>query len=114
MSRPSIDHGILSPNGRVSKRTRKLTLERVKQQLFPEGFNAMCAPKVEQPSAKERLLCQASELRALADRGMKPRAYRRKADELEAQANQIETQQTQAARDSEEPQGSGTQGKVQG
>ena len=46
-------------------------------------------PKIKQPGEKERLLRQAKELRELAARGMKPRAYKKKAEELELKASKL-------------------------
>ncbi len=82
---PSIDHGILSPSGKMSKRVRENYLERFRVELF--GEKGMPSPGLpEQPSKRDRLLREATELRALAARGMKPRAYIKKAMELEAEA----------------------------
>lgn len=36
--RPSIDHSILSPSGRVSKRARRDAIKRARKELFPDGF----------------------------------------------------------------------------
>lgn len=38
ISRPSIDHGLLSPSGRMSKQARKAAMEREAAKLFPPGF----------------------------------------------------------------------------
>ena len=35
---PSIDHSLLSPSGRVSKRARKAALKREQARLFPPGY----------------------------------------------------------------------------
>lgn len=87
MTRSAIDHGLLSPSGHMSKRARKAALARETRKLFPEGFNAAVAPQLpEQPSERERLLRQATELRELAARGMHKRSYLKKALELEALA----------------------------
>ena len=83
MTRPSIDHGALSPSGKVSKRARKAAQERTHRELFGDGLER---PRCKQPTEKEYLLKLAAELRDLANRGMKPRAYNKTADELEAQA----------------------------
>ena len=79
------DHGMLSPSGHVSKRSRDAALERARVELF--GTEGLQRPPVPQPSEVEYLRRKASELRGLAQRGMKPRAYKRKADELDAQAD---------------------------
>ena len=89
MSRPSIDHGLLSGTGRMSKHARKAALKREFDKLFPKDEFPNGIPMgtlVEQPTEKEYLLKQAAELHALADRGMCIRKYRKKAKELEAQA----------------------------
>lgn len=72
-----------SPSGRMSARARRAAEKRLWQQLFPDGLPARTTP---QPTAREQLLHQAQDLRELANRGMKPRAYRKRAAELEAQA----------------------------
>lgn len=33
---PSIDHGLLSPSGRTSKRARKAAMEREQERLWPD------------------------------------------------------------------------------
>ena len=81
--RPAIDHTILSPSGRVSKRARKAILEREAKRLF-EGIDLM--PKTKQPSEKEKLLHNAKMWRELADRGMGVRKYNKLADEAEKKA----------------------------
>jgi len=77
---PSIDHSLLSPSGKMSKRARKAALEREAIKLF-DGINLN--PPIPQPSEKTRLLRQAALLRDLAARGMKPRAYNKEAQRLE-------------------------------
>jgi len=74
---------ISSPNGRVSKRGREAAQERLRRALFGDGLQQAPVP---QPSEKEALLRQADDLRALAARGVKPRAHIKKAKELEAKA----------------------------
>ena len=82
------DHGILSPSGHVSKRARKAALERARVDIFgPQGLKRPGLPK--QPTEKEALLRQAHELRALAARGMKPRAYLKEAIRLETVARDL-------------------------
>lgn len=88
MGWPSIDHTILSPSGKVSKRARKAALERGAHRLFPEGFFIKGpAPEV---SKSEVLRRSAANLRELASRGMCPRKYRKEADRLEAEAEALE------------------------
>lgn len=86
--RPSIDHGLLSPSGKMPKSARKAALKREYDKLFPkdEFPNGTGHALPKQPTDKEYLLKQATELRDLATRGMKTRVYNKKADELEAQA----------------------------
>lgn len=81
---PDIDHGILSPSGRVSKRFAAASKERARVELF--GPAGLAHPRAAQPDARESLLRQAQELRGLASRGMKPRAYVKQAEALEARA----------------------------
>lgn len=82
---PTIDHGTLSPSGRVSKRARAKALERTRLELFgPDGLARPTPP--DQPSDAESYLRRARELRELAARGMKPRAFVREAERLEAMA----------------------------
>ncbi len=75
-----------SPGGHISKRARIAATEKLRIALF--GHDGLQRPVIPQPSDRERLLNQARELRELAARGMKPRAYRKKADELERLANE--------------------------
>jgi hypothetical protein len=75
---------LTSPSGRMSKRALKAAQARLNKELFPGG---LAPPSCPQPSNAEYLLRQAAELRALAARGMKPRAYLRKAKALEREAN---------------------------
>ena len=83
--RPSADHSLLSPSGRTSKRARAQALERERVRLF--GPDGLPWPQCPQPSRADRLRQQAAELRKLAEGGMYPRKYRRKAAELEAEAD---------------------------
>lgn len=83
---PSIDHSFLSPSGRVSKRARRASDERTRRELFGDGLEF---PRCRQPSERERLLRTAHELRGLASRGMKPRAYVKQAAMLEALAAKL-------------------------
>jgi hypothetical protein len=72
-----------SPSGRLSRRTRRAAVERLRRALF-SGVDVRGS--VAQPSARTALVRHAAELRALAARGMKPRAYVKRAEELEALA----------------------------
>ena len=84
-----LDHSLLSPSGRMSKRARRRVLDRLGDKLFgPEsGF---VEPEVPQPSEKEYLTRKAALLREMAARGMYPRKYKKEADRLEALAAEIE------------------------
>ena len=74
---------LTSPSGRMSKRGIKAAQERIRRELFPDG---LAPPSCPQPTKAESLLHQAAELRSLAARGMKPRAYLRRAEALEREA----------------------------
>ena len=87
MSRPSVDHGALSPSGTVSKRTRAASIERARRTLFGDGLEYS---EHEQPSEETVLRRQADELLGLANRGMKPRAHRKRASELIEQADKLD------------------------
>jgi len=78
---PSIDHSILSPSGKVSKRARNAALERARKELFPKGLPAPTCPQSPQ---QERDLRVADELETMAARGMHPRKYRKEAERLRA------------------------------
>lgn len=86
--RPAIDHGVLSPNGRISKRARAEALKREHDLLFPAGFwNEPAPTEREKAEAKAKtLLASAANLRDLAARGMSTRKYTRAAEKLEAEA----------------------------
>lgn len=79
---PSIDHSLLSPSGRVSKRARRAAMDRETKRLFA-GVDWKDAPI---PRKAEHLLSQAAELRRLADCGMRPKRHRELAAKLEAEA----------------------------
>jgi len=87
-TRPKFDDSWLSPSGKVSKRFREQTDKKAAEAIFGPG--GMKAPQVKQPTEQEALRQQAGELRDLASRGMKPRAYKKKADELEARAAMLD------------------------
>lgn len=88
MSRPTIDHGILSPSGHVSSSARRRALERTRTALF--GADGLPAPTVPQPSKAASLRRQAADLLDLAARGMRPRAYRQAAAALQARADALD------------------------
>ena len=88
---PSIDHSLLSPSGRMSKRARTAALKREGERLF-----AGLEP-IPEPTDKDKALAKAKSLRRhaanlldLAQRGMKPRAFPREAAKAIAQAETIE------------------------
>ena len=83
-SRPSIDHGLLSPSGSVSKKSRAAALERARVELF--GPAGLASPSCPQEPERAALLRKAAELRDLAARGMSPRKYAKEATRLEALA----------------------------
>ena len=72
-----------SPSGRMSKRSLRAAQERIRHNLFGDAIPKPCAV---QPTQYETLMRQAQELRDLALRGMKPRAYAKKAAALELEA----------------------------
>lgn len=76
-----------SPSGRMSKAARRRAEERLRVELF--GPHGLEGPKATQPAERDVLLRQAAELRGLAARGMKPRAYLKRAEELERRAGNV-------------------------
>ena len=89
-SRPPIDHALLSPSARVSKRARKAAMKREAGKLFPPGYWA--GEKTTEGIAQEnidRMLRAAHNLRELAARGMSPRKHLKAAEEMEAEADLI-------------------------
>lgn len=101
------DQSILSPSGTVSKAARNRMLAREGERLAQLGeaqndFNRLVDSgevvdptgrtirRASRPSSEnveaDRLRQQATELRGLADRGMRPRIHRKQAAELEQQA----------------------------
>lgn len=83
MTRPAIDHSLLSPSGRMSKRSRRAALKREHGRLFPPGF--WDGPAMPDNHA-ENLRAAARNLRELAARGMSPRKFLREAERLEKEA----------------------------
>ena len=63
-------------------------MKRLGQALFGDSPGCLKGEAV-QPTARERLLAQASRLRELADRGMTPRKFRREAARLESEAELV-------------------------
>jgi ABC-type Zn uptake system ZnuABC Zn-binding protein ZnuA len=75
----------------MSKRAREEALKREHDRLFPPGF--WDDPKTLEQLAKEKataLRRSASNLRELADKGMSPKKFRKKAEQLEQEAAAIE------------------------
>lgn len=85
---PSIDHSLISPSGRMSKRARAAALRREAARLFPPG--TLDRSPTPQPSEAERLRAHAGRLEELAARGMSPRRYRRLAAEARAEAARLD------------------------
>ena len=80
MTRPSIDHSLLSPSGRMSKRARQAAMKRECARLFPPGYWEREPVKLDECA---RDLNQALRLRELAMRGMNTRKYLTEAERLE-------------------------------
>lgn len=88
---PTIDHGFLSPSGKMSKRAREQYLKRLGSELFPkELFPHGLKGEQKQPTEKENLLAHAKRLRDLANSGMNTRKYNKLAMEAEEKANKLE------------------------
>jgi len=83
---PAIDHGGLSPSGRVSKRARAAWIAREAARLFPPGTFADPKRPETTDEKRVRLLRTAAQLRDLAASGMSPRKFAREAARLEAEA----------------------------
>ena len=90
--RPSIDHALLSPSGRMSRRAREAALKIEAARLFPPGYWDTQSPDPVEETRQKALGLRrsAANLRDLASRGMNSRAYLRKAAALEAEADQLE------------------------
>ena len=84
--RPSIDHSILSPSGRMSQRARKAAMSAEAARLFPPGYfdKPEKTPEELLSEKRTRELRHATQLRALASRGMCTRKYTKEADAIEA------------------------------
>lgn len=83
---------ISSPSGKVSGKAATAAKDKLGKALF--GEKGLPKPTAVQPTEIETLRRQAAELRDLAAKGQKPKAYVKKAEELEAKANQLETPHT--------------------
>ena len=93
---PSIDHGLLSPSGHMSKAARRRADKRENERLFAGCDFGPPGVIIEEHISLRRA---ALRLRGLADRGMCVGKYRRKAEELEKAADVLE----QAAGTDERP-----------
>ncbi|KKN79978.1 hypothetical protein LCGC14_0334860 [marine sediment metagenome] len=93
-SRPEMDHGVLSPSGRVSKRARKAKLAIEAARLFPPGFWDKPVPTAAQEAAQAALQQRrhATRLTDLANRGMHPRKYKKEAARALAEAKALEAE----------------------
>lgn len=86
---PSIDHSLISPSGRMSKRARAAAQKENARLLFGDtGLQRPGLPP--QPTERERLLREARQCRELAARGMRPRAFVKQAEWCEARAAALE------------------------
>lgn len=79
---PSIDHSLISPSGRMSKRARAAALERERVKLFGEAGLQRSGPK--QPSERQRLMYRLRDVRAWHAAGMHPRSFAKEIKMLEA------------------------------
>ena len=85
----SVDHGLLSPSGHMSKRARKRAQERTGRELFGD----LSFPATPEQGPRERILqlrSRAAYLRDLAGRGMHPRKWPKEAARLEEEARLLE------------------------
>ncbi|OGQ00792.1 MAG: hypothetical protein A2Z40_04255 [Deltaproteobacteria bacterium RBG_19FT_COMBO_60_16] len=88
--RPTIDHSLLSPSGRVSERACKAALKREAEILFPPGYWTGVKTTEEIFQAKiDTLLHSAHNLRELAARGMAPKKHLKAAEEMEGEADRM-------------------------
>lgn len=87
---PSIDHSLLSPSGKMSKRARKAANERETVRLFPLGYWDFKKPQP--PTPAETILSiqrRVQNLREIAGRGMNSAKYLKQALALEKEANAL-------------------------
>lgn len=90
---PGVDHSLISPNGRMSKRSKVLAQERTRRALFGDG---LAFPSCPQPSDKEYYLRKAAEFRDLAARGVQSRRHLREAERMEALAKECDNDRAPA------------------
>jgi len=90
--RPALDHSLLSPSGRMTKRARTTALARETARMFPPGYWDAPAQSVNERRAGDakRLRLAAQNLRELAARGMQVRKCLKEASRLEAEASKLE------------------------
>lgn len=79
-----------SPSGRMSKRARAAALRRLQAMLDAERGPVTPAPPRYADNDPTLLRQRAADLRAMAARGMKRRAFTRQAAELDARAAALE------------------------
>lgn len=91
---PRIDHSLLSPNGKISRRTRRTEMEK----CFG-GENSITLKDIHdaniasiQPSDIDRLERQAKQCREFAARGMRPRAGIKQAEWCEARIKELKAE----------------------
>jgi hypothetical protein len=92
-SRPAIDHSLLSPSGRCSKRARNAAMTREAARLFPPGYWDEPIPTEEEKRVKKiaSLRAQAAACRTWASQGIQPRKLLKQATQYEAEAIELET-----------------------
>lgn len=78
---------LTSPSGRMPKRALRAAQESLRRDLFGDGLQVSMPA---QPTEAESLRRNAKQLRELAGRGMKPRAYLKQAAQMEARAAELE------------------------
>lgn len=89
---PAVDHSLISPNGRMSKRARKAAQQLQAERLFPAGYWDT-APKTEAEELAGQIEAarrRVEEWRGLAARGFQPRKMRRAADAEEKKIAEME------------------------
>lgn len=84
---PSIDHSLLSPSGRMSKRARAAAMERERVKLF--GKEGLQPAPTRQPSERQRLLWRLRDLRSWVAAGMRPRVFGREIAQIEARLTEL-------------------------
>lgn len=94
LTRPEMDHGMLSPSGRVSKRARKAKLAIETARLFPPGYWDKPVPTAAQAAAQaaRQQRRHAIRLTDLANRGMHPRKYKKEAARALTKAEALEAE----------------------